>query len=222
MPRHVRLICDPMDHRPPGSSVHGIFQARILEWVAMSSFRGSSWPRDWTWVSCISCIGRWILYHCPAWEAPKATLVKVTQLCPTLCHPMDCTVHGILQARILERVAIPFSRGSSQPRDQTQVFCIAGRFFTIWTSSSELSEPSEFSSLNWKPWAIWVLWFGELQTRELPYTYQGFGVEHCFASEVGISLVQKMGMNMPAWENCKQWCRGMGIERGLEGKTMQL
>ena len=47
--------------------------------------------------------------------------VKVTQSCPTLCHPMDYTVHGILQARILEWVAIPFSRGSSQPRDQTQV-----------------------------------------------------------------------------------------------------
>ena len=43
---------------------------------------------------------------------------------------MDYTVHGILQARILEWVAIPFSKGSSQPRDQTQVFCIAGRFFT--------------------------------------------------------------------------------------------
>ena len=45
--------------------------------------------------------------------------VKVTQLCPTLCDPMDYTVHGILQARILEWVAFPFSRWSSQPRDQT-------------------------------------------------------------------------------------------------------
>ena len=43
--------------------------------------------------------------------------VKVTQLCPTLCDSMDYTVHGILQARILEWVALPFSRGSSQPRD---------------------------------------------------------------------------------------------------------
>ena len=42
-----------------GSSVHGIFQARILEWVAISPFRGSSQPRDWIWVSCISCIGSW-------------------------------------------------------------------------------------------------------------------------------------------------------------------
>ena len=56
--------------------------------------------------------------------------VKVTQLCPTLCHPIDYRVHGILQARIPEWVAFPFSRGSSQPRDQTQVSCIAGGFFT--------------------------------------------------------------------------------------------
>jgi len=47
--------------------------------------------------------------------------VKVAQLCLTLCDPMDCIVHGVLQARILEWVAFPFSRGSSQPRDQTQV-----------------------------------------------------------------------------------------------------
>ena len=46
--------CDPMDCSPPGSSVHAIFQARILEWVAISFFRGSSWPREWTRVSCFA------------------------------------------------------------------------------------------------------------------------------------------------------------------------
>ena len=56
--------------------------------------------------------------------------VKVTQLWVTLCDPMDCIVHGILQVRILEWVAFPFSRGSSYPRNQIQVFRIAGRFFT--------------------------------------------------------------------------------------------
>ena len=56
--------------------------------------------------------------------------MKVTQFCLTLCGPVDYTVHGILQARILEWVAFPFSRGSSQPRDRTQVSHIAGRFFT--------------------------------------------------------------------------------------------
>ena len=60
----------------------------------------------------------------------------ITQLCLTVCDPMDhspagSSVHGILQARILQWVAIPFSRGSSQPKDQTQVSCTAGRFFTI-------------------------------------------------------------------------------------------
>ena len=57
---------------------------------------------------------------------------EVVQVCPTLGDPMDYTVHGILQARILEWVAVPFSRGSSQPRDRTQVFHITGRFFTSW------------------------------------------------------------------------------------------
>ena len=50
---------------PTGSSVHGILQARTLEWVAMLSSRGSSWSRDWTCGSYVSCIGRWVLYHKP-------------------------------------------------------------------------------------------------------------------------------------------------------------
>ena len=66
-------------------------------------------------------------------------LLLVTQSCWILCDPMDCSppgssVHGILQARILEWVAIPFSRGSSRPRDRTLVSPITGRFFTVWTS----------------------------------------------------------------------------------------
>ena len=60
--------------------------------------------------------------------------MKVPQSCLTLCDSMDYTVHGILQARILEWVAFPFSRGSSQPRDRTGVSRIAGRFFTSWAT----------------------------------------------------------------------------------------
>ena len=56
-----------------------------------------------------------------------------------VCDPMDYTVHGILQAGILKWVAFPFSRGSSQPRDQTQVFRIAVGFFTSWATSKALS-----------------------------------------------------------------------------------
>ena len=58
--------------------------------------------------------------------------VKIAQSCPTLCNPMYYMVHEILQARILEWVAFPFFRESSQCRDRTQVTCIAGRFFTSW------------------------------------------------------------------------------------------
>ena len=70
----------------------------------------------------------------------------VTKSCLTLCNPMDyilpgSSVHGILQARTLEWVAISFSRGSSQPRNQTRVSCIAGRFFTNWAMR-------EYKSLN--------------------------------------------------------------------------
>ena len=56
-------LCKPIDRSLPGSSVHGILQARILEWVAMPSFRESSWPRDWACISYVSCIGRRVLYH---------------------------------------------------------------------------------------------------------------------------------------------------------------
>ena len=59
---HVRL-CDAMDRSPPGSSIQGILQARILEWVAVPSSRGSSQPRDLTCISYISCIGRQAYHH---------------------------------------------------------------------------------------------------------------------------------------------------------------
>ena len=64
---------------------------------------------------------------------PYATIdseVKVTHVCPTFCNPMDSIVHEILPARMLEWVAFPFTRGSSQSRDRTQVSCIAAGFFT--------------------------------------------------------------------------------------------
>ena len=61
--------------------------------------------------------------------------MKVAQLCPALCDPMDHTVHGILQAGVLEWIAFPFSTGSSQLRDGIQVSHIAGGFFTSWATS---------------------------------------------------------------------------------------
>ena len=63
-------VCGPRNYSFPGSSVHEILQARILEWVAIFGSRESSRPRGLTHISCVSCIGRQILYHCATWEAP--------------------------------------------------------------------------------------------------------------------------------------------------------
>ena len=72
-------------------------------------------------------------------QRKKESESEVAQSCLTLCDPVDCSlpgssIHGILQARILEWVAISFSRGSSRPRDWTQVSCIVGRCFNLWTT----------------------------------------------------------------------------------------
>ena len=109
------FLCDPTNYSSPASSVHGPFQVRILEWIAISSSRGSSQPRDQTWVSCT---GRWILYHWATWKSNRApaaaAAAKLLQSCLTLCHPIDRSppgspIPGILQARTLEWVAISFS-----------------------------------------------------------------------------------------------------------------
>jgi len=72
-------LWDPVDHNLPGSSVHGIFPAEILEWVAVPSSRGSSWPRDWTHVSCISCIAGGFFPAEPL-EKPENTKTKYVYL----------------------------------------------------------------------------------------------------------------------------------------------
>ena len=76
--------------------------------------------------------------------------VKVVQSCPNLCNPIDYTVHGILQARILEWAPFAFSRGSFQPRDRTQVSRIAGRFF------NQLSHKGSPRILEWVAYPFWV------------------------------------------------------------------
>ena len=89
----------------------------------------------WQGAQCGWERGRWNIfpYTSLAWA------MLVAQSCLTLCSPMDCSllgssVPGILQARILQWVAIPFSKGSSWPRDQTWVSPIADRFFTVWAT----------------------------------------------------------------------------------------
>ena len=126
---------------PPGSSVLGISQTRILEWVVISFSRGFSQPKDGTHMSCI---GRWILYH---WDTRKAFVivcfVLVTELCLTLCDPVDYSlpepsVHGTLQARILESVAESFTRGSFDPGIEPRSLALASGLSAYWVTREAL------------------------------------------------------------------------------------
>ena len=74
-PWSVAKSFNPMDCSSPGSSAHGIFQARILEWVVISFSRGSPWPTDWTQVSCVSCRAGRYFYHWATWEAHRSVLL---------------------------------------------------------------------------------------------------------------------------------------------------
>ena len=88
-----------------------------------------------------------IIKHTEGYDQVK---VKVTQSSLTLCDPMNYTVHRILQARILEWVGFPFFRGSSQPRDQTQISYVAGGFFTSWaTGKPKNTGVGSLSLLQW-------------------------------------------------------------------------
>ena len=127
----VALTC------PPES---GVMRHKCRNWAVMQSVKhwhGSSEERcNSAGRSCQGETGQ--KRQCSGWF--WKVRVKVAQSCPTLCYPMDYTVHGILQARILEWVAFPFTRRSSQPRDRTQVSHIAGGFFTSWVTREATSE----------------------------------------------------------------------------------
>ena len=220
-------LCNPMDCSLPHSSIHGIFQARVLEWIAISSSRGI-FPTQGPNPGLLHC--RQMLYHLShqgfcirgrkIWAPPKKrvkildrtgiwalldknipSMLNILSLstviwlyngkslfcgivcictclytCLTLYDPMNCSlpgssVHGILQARILEWVAISFSRASSRPRKQARVSCIAGRFFTNWAMSRGLTESCGRKSWN-------VKWTGDTFTYCLIFKKEKFG--DCF------------------------------------------
>ena len=137
-------LCDPMDCSPPGSSVHGILQARIMEWVAMPFSKGSSRLRDRSCVSDVSYLGRQVLYHYHHLGSPAAA-AKSLQSCPTLCDPTDgsppCSpIPGILQARTLEgcHFLLQCMKVKSE-RSHVQLFT------TPWTAAYQAPPPMGFS-----------------------------------------------------------------------------
>ena len=137
-----------MDCSLPGSSVHGILQAKILEWVAISFSRGSSRPTNQTQVSCIA--GR-LFTDWAMGEAPSKAFIataKSLQSCLTLCDPIDGSppgspVPGILQARTLEWVAISFSNAwkwKMKVKSLSRIQLLA----TPWTAAYRLLHPWDF------------------------------------------------------------------------------
>ena len=125
-------LCDPTDSSPPGSPIPGILQARTVEWVAIS------FSNAWKWKVKVKSLNRVWLLETPWTAAYKASpsmgfsRQEYWSGVP-LPSPMDYIVHGILQA-------IPFSRGSSQPREWTQVSCMTDRFFTSWATREAPSQ----------------------------------------------------------------------------------
>ena len=123
-------LCNPTDFSLPVSSVSGIFQARILEWVAVSYSKGSFPPRNQTRVSCIA--GRFFTTEPLGKLCLLFAGAKSLQSCPILCGSLDCSppgfsVQGVLLTRILQWVAMSCSKGSSWHRDGTSIsytFCI--------------------------------------------------------------------------------------------------
>ena len=98
-------------------------------------FQGVCWDSQWKEDACSPCL-KGDIRRGPPGAGVNKPWSEVAQSCLTLCNPVDCSlpgssVHGILQARILEWVTISFSRGSSRPRDQTWVSCIGGRRFNL-------------------------------------------------------------------------------------------
>ena len=121
-------LCKPIDCSPLGPSVHGIFQARILEQVAISFSRGSSQPRDWIQISCIADS----LPSEPQGK-PASACAKLLRSSLTACNTMDysppgSSVHGILQSRML--VWLPFLGDLPNPGVKPASPALAGKFFT--------------------------------------------------------------------------------------------
>ena len=125
--------------------------------------------------------------------------VKVAQSFPTLCDLVDYTVHGTLQARILEWSAFPFSRGSSQLRDGTQVSHIAGRFFTSWTTREAQDTRVGSLSLLQRIFLSQVLNQGLLHCRWILYqlSYQGSPYYDKSCTLGGFLVVQWLRPGLP-------------------------
>ena len=140
---------------------------------------------------------------------------------------MDYTIHGILQARILQWVAFPFSRGSSQPRDGTPVSCIAGRFFTSWAireaptreNSHAMKDPVRPQIINKNNQTNHCLALGAIRSAQLAGLFWG-SVRHCYphrkSSEGGRQMADGGGPGSPASQQSSPWIQVLSAQTDCE------
>ena len=194
--QYCLTLCDLKDHSPPGSSVHGIFQARILEWVVISFFRGYSWPRDWTWAFWIAARfftisatrkAHSVVKSCPPLHATLPYASLFPRVCLDSC-PLSWWCHPTLLFSVTPFLSCiqSFPTSGSCPMSW---LCI--RWPSYWSFSFSISPSNEYSGLvsfriNWvDPFAAQgtlksllqqhsskasVLWFSSF-TAQLSYPY---------------------------------------------------
>ena len=186
--------CNPMDYSLSGSSVHGILQARILEWVARPFSRVSFQPSNQTCISYVSCIGRQVLYHsCRLWFKyfGVGNLSLLQGIFPIQGSNSGLPYCGQIlyhkgSPRILEWEACPFSSRSSWSRNWTGVSCVAGGFFTNWAMREAhpmdvgnlISGSSAFSKSSLYIWNILVHILLKPSLKDFEYYLASMWNEH--------------------------------------------
>ena len=165
--------CDPMDYSPPGSSVHGIFQARILEWVAIPFSRGSSWPRDRTRVSCnagrlftdwatrelafkfssVQYLSRVWLFATPWIAAHQASRPSPTPGVHSNSCPLSRWCHPAISSSVIPFSSCPQSLPASESFPMSQLFTWGGQSTGVSALASFLPKKSQgWSPLEWTDW----------------------------------------------------------------------
>ena len=171
-------LSDPMDCGPPGSSVHGIFQARTLEWGAIA-FSGKSLSHVWFFATH----GLYSPWNSPSQNTGVGRLSFLQGIFPTQglnpglphCRQILYQLSHKGSPRILEWVAYPFSSRSSQSRNWTGVSCIAGRFLTNWVIREALTREKETKSYVHTKTCTWMFIaaiFATAQTGNNPNVHQ--------------------------------------------------
>ena len=170
---HAQLcptLCNPTDCSPPGSSVRGISQIRTLEWVAISFSRWSSWSRDQTHVSCISCSGRRILYHwatsvqfssvqtlsrvwlfATPWITAHQASLSITSSWSSLRHT---SIESVMpSSHLIPYSSCPESLPASESFQMGQLFAWGGQSIGVSGSASFLPKNTQgWSPLGWTGW----------------------------------------------------------------------